>query len=274
MQKLKNYLEKEKLITLLDEFRSKIQELPGKNRLPTFVSNYLCGFTEINISNLIHESKFGIVKNNQLFIGSEFLPSENLNNFIYKLAIYLHNKNIIKKISTELFDITSNRGIIFCKAPRELSRILGLKTKVIHLNAITENNKIYISRRSNKKEIDPNKLNTLASGLVSHNENINLTLEREANEECGISKNIIYNSRGKIKKIFHIYRNIDNGFQNEEIFVSQCTLKDNIKFKNNDGEVSEFLLIDNHKILNFIEEGRFTLESSLVILNYLISVTN
>ncbi|AWD32181.1 hypothetical protein CKSOR_00036 [Candidatus Kinetoplastibacterium sorsogonicusi] len=266
----KNLLFLNKLYYIFNQLILSAQEKPKVNKLITFISNYPCGITDIDISYLIHDAKLGIIINNCLFIGRKLITKKELNNIIYEISILLERENIIQKTSIEFLDVFSNYGNIICKIPRSIVRILGLHTKAVHLNGFTKNNKIYISQRSVKKIINPNKLNTLVSGLVSHNEKVNVTLERESFEEAKIYKNQLYN-RSKIKKLINIYKNIDYGFQNEEILSSNCLFNINQQFKNQDGEISNFFLLSYEDLLYLITKKYFTIESSLVLLDYLIS---
>jgi isopentenyldiphosphate isomerase len=90
----------------------------------------------------------------------------------------------------EIFDIVTAEGKIIGKAPR--SAVHGnpqLLHPVVHIHVFNKNGQIYLQKRANNKEVQPNKWDTSVGGHIQSGESVEQALVREAEEELGI-KNV------------------------------------------------------------------------------------
>ena len=87
----------------------------------------------------------------------------------------------------EWFDIVDENGKVVGKAPRSVCQSgPGMLHSVVHLHIIDTRDRIFLQKRSVKKEIQPGKWDTAVGGHVLSQEKIEDALKREALEELGI----------------------------------------------------------------------------------------
>ena len=93
------------------------------------------------------------------------------------------------KVSCEYFPVVDPNGMVIGRSAREYCHS-GQKPlhPVVHLHIIDRYSRIYLQKRSLKKEIQPGKWDTAVGGHVSYGESIYEALHREASEELGFSE--------------------------------------------------------------------------------------
>lgn len=93
-----------------------------------------------------------------------------------------------KAASCEYFPIVEPNGIVIGRSAREYCHS-GAKPlhPVIHLHIIDRYSRIYLQKRSMKKEIQPGKWDTAVGGHVAYGECLTEALYREASEELGLT---------------------------------------------------------------------------------------
>jgi isopentenyldiphosphate isomerase len=89
--------------------------------------------------------------------------------------------------SCEFFPVVEPTGIVVGRATREYCHS-GAKPlhPVIHIHIIDRYSRIYLQKRSIKKDIQPGKWDTAVGGHVSYGESIPEAVYREASEELGL----------------------------------------------------------------------------------------
>ena len=87
----------------------------------------------------------------------------------------------------EIFPLVNEEGIVIGKATRAFchngSKVLH---PVVHLHILNTEGKIYLQKRSMKKDIQPGKWDTAVGGHIDFGEETEDALKREAREELGI----------------------------------------------------------------------------------------
>ena len=89
-------------------------------------------------------------------------------------------------LSKEYFPVIMPNGIVIGRAPREYCHS-GAKPlhPVVHLHVLDRFGRLYLQKRSMKKDIQPGKWDTAVGGHVDYGESILEALYREASEELG-----------------------------------------------------------------------------------------
>lgn len=146
---------------------------------------------------------------------------------------------------------------------RAAARPFGLTTHAVHVNGIAADGKnMWLARRSRSKAIDPGLLDNLVGGGVAAGMSAEQTLVKEAWEEAGIPAQLARNARrGGTARIL---REVPEGVQSELIEVYDLDLPSGFEPKNQDGEVSEYLLVPFQEV----EKHELTLEAELAIQDY------
>jgi isopentenyldiphosphate isomerase/intracellular septation protein A len=87
----------------------------------------------------------------------------------------------------EWFDLVDEEGRIQGRAPRSICHSRpGLLHPVVHVHVLDEKDRLFLQKRSLKKDIQPGKWDTAVGGHMSSNEKVEEALKREAEEELGI----------------------------------------------------------------------------------------
>ncbi|MBW0454101.1 MAG: NUDIX domain-containing protein [Candidatus Kinetoplastibacterium crithidii] len=254
-----------KLENIFHKIKNHLNQPIPDNYIPLKIAMKANGYTNIELAKEIENQKLGKIIKNCLYISD--ISLNNINPYIDKISILIKNRSI-KKWNSELLDIIDNSQKTIGYIERSTARALGLKTRVVHLNAWNSHNSIWISKRSNKKAINPGKWGTLVGGLVSYRENINQALTRESLEEANLDISMT-RQRSELLKITDIYKLTSDGFQIEELFSSSCLLN-NMTPSNKDGEIDAIKIHSIEEIIKLVERNEITEESSLVIIKDLI----
>lgn len=93
-----------------------------------------------------------------------------------------------KDISDEYFPVIEPNGMVIGRASRKYCHG-GAKPlhPVVHIHIIDRYSRIYLQKRSARKEIQPGKWDTAVGGHVSYGESLVEALHREASEELGFT---------------------------------------------------------------------------------------
>ena len=145
---------------------------------------------------------------------------------------------------------------------RAAARPFGLTTQAVHVNGIV-GARMWLARRSPTKPIDPGMLDNLVGGGIPSGLSVFDTLVKEAWEEAGIPAELACTAtRGGMVKIL---REVPEGVQSEVIYVYDLQLPESFQPKNQDGEVSEFMLLPLEKVF---ESKELTHDAQLVARDY------
>ena len=145
---------------------------------------------------------------------------------------------------------------------RAAARPFGLTTHAVHVNGISHDGKMWLARRSATKPIDPGLLDNLVGGGLTAGLSVEQVLIKEAWEEAGIPAETA--RRARPGGTAHILRAVPEGVQSEAVHVYDLELPEGFQPRNQDGEVSEFLLVELHAV----EELALTLEAQLAAKDY------
>lgn len=88
--------------------------------------------------------------------------------------------------ATELFPIVDEQGRVIGSATRkECHSGKKLLHPVVHLHVFDRSGRLFLQKRSLKKDIQPGKWDTSVGGHVDYGESVETALQREAKEELG-----------------------------------------------------------------------------------------
>ena len=120
--------------------------------------------------------------------------------------------------ASEWFPVVELNGLVIGRSTRQYCHS-GAKPlhPVIHIHIIDRFSRIYLQKRSMKKDIQPGKWDTAVGGHIDYGERVEEALKREAREELGIlhfeySPIIKYLFESEIEReLINCYKTIYNG---------------------------------------------------------------
>lgn len=180
------------------------------------------------------------------------------------LALRLHEAGVLNGWRGELLDVLGEDDSVLGRIERAVMRPLGLRTRAVHLNAYAPDGRMWIARRALHKNTDPGLWDTLVGGLIAAGESPALALVRESDEEAGLSPAQVADAR--VVGAFMVSRRVPEGYQQEQVLVSECVLPQDCVPSNRDQEVDEIRLAPVSEVLALMAEGAFTIEAALAIL--------
>lgn len=245
----------------------KIQQLPPVGSRPLTVAGRVAGW--VTGKATLHISGMPGVRVEDEAVHINALPARrlSLSCVLEKLAAGLQGTGCLRGWRNELLDVIGE-GERLAVIERAAMRPLGLLTRAVHLNAWSPDGQLWVARRALDKHTDPGMWDTLVGGLAAAGETLDGSLLRESDEEAGLTpQNLV--SRTPLRTILRMHRRLPEGYQVEEVLVSDCVLDATVVPFSNDGEVVEFRLLGVDDLWGMIEEGLFTCEAELTILDSL-----
>tara|TARA_Y100001960_G_scaffold300860_1_gene350338 strand:+ start:1457 stop:2272 length:816 start_codon:yes stop_codon:yes gene_type:complete len=139
---------------------------------------------------------------------------------------------------------------------RRFLPIFGLPAYGVHCNAWSKfknSTIIHFAIRSKRIRKFPGFSDNLVAGGQPSKISIKKNLEKEAYEEAGLKPNIV--KLAQQGNVIHYYHNEKKNFSSAIIFVYDLKLDKNTKFKNIDGEVSDFFSLDIQNIFTILDSN-------------------
>ena len=142
-------------------------------------------------------------------------------------------------------------------------RPLGITTRAVHLVGRHPDGRFWVQQRAFDKATDPGLWDTLVGGLMSADEDVPKTLERETWEEAGLHLSEL----DALRPLGHlqIRRPVDEGYMVEKASLFQALLPLRALPANQDGEVAGFACLDAPALRDQLAGGTFTLEAALIL---------
>jgi 16S rRNA (adenine1518-N6/adenine1519-N6)-dimethyltransferase len=91
-----------------------------------------------------------------------------------------------EKMSEEIFDVVNERDEVIGHRPRSEVHRLGLKHRAAHVLVFNARGEVFLQKRSTKKDREPGKWDSSASGHVDSGEAYDACAGRELGEELGV----------------------------------------------------------------------------------------
>ena len=144
-------------------------------------------------------------------------------------------------------------------------RMLGLTSRAVHVNVWcgpTNHRRLWVARRSQRKQVDPGKLDNTIAGGIAAGETVAAALCREAWEEAGVS--MLPDQAGHMLPVLSM-RLLPEGLHREWLFIKDLTVEETFRPQNQDGEVAEFSLLAVDEIAERILARQFTRDAALTV---------
>lgn len=243
------------------------QQLPPAGARPVTVSGLVAGWIGPAAIETIAEIPGVAVEDEAVHIRHVPRLRYSIDRVMALVADYLNNAGCIRSWRNELLDVIAE-GKTISRIERGAVRPLGLLTQAVHLNAWTADGKLWVARRSLAKSTDPGLWDTLSGGIVSAGEDLQTAMLRETYEEAGLNA-VALSGHSPLRTVLRMYRRLDDGYQVENVLLSDCVLAPGTVPSNLDGEVMRFQSLDLDSLWEMMLSGVFTLEAELSILDSL-----
>lgn len=201
--------------------------------------------------------------------GINFVPTTDLNTALAQCARRFHDAGFFFQWRNEKLDIRcQDTQQTVAQAERGLFRYFGLPTACVYAVGLTDDNRIFMSRRSLNKQVDPGLWDALAAGLIASGENPEQALRREILEEAGLSASD-YDLLGTWRH-FRVCRPVEEGWMHEEAFCLNVRVNNPDAVHNIDGEVSDIELVEPSQLLARIEAQMVPWDTAIAFLTALV----
>lgn len=247
---------------------ARAQQLPPLGSRPLTVSGRVSGWITARATKVLAGAPGVDVEPEAVHVGAVTSQRLSLNKVLENLAHILRDAGCLRGWRGELLDVMGE-GRRLGAIERAALRPLGLLTTAVHLNAWTPDGRLWIARRASTKSTDPGMWDTLVGGLAVAGESNDDSLLRESNEEAGLEPADMA-ARSALHTILRMHRRLPEGYQVENLLVSECVLDDKVVPVNQDGEVSEITTVSVDQAWELARTGQFTLEAELVVLDCLL----
>jgi 8-oxo-dGTP pyrophosphatase MutT (NUDIX family) len=146
---------------------------------------------------------------------------------------------------------------------RAAFRLFGLHSHAVHINGLTPNGDLWCGRRAMSKATDPGMLDNLAAGGLPAGETCASCAVRELAEEAGIDAMLAQTAVPMAGVT--TCREVPEGWHYETLWVYNLLLPEGLTPVNQDGEVSEFMCLSPHEVVQAIADKHFTPDAACVI---------
>lgn len=247
----------------------RIQQLPPSGSRPLTVSGRVAGWVTPRATRALAPLAGARIEPEAVCIEPVSAGQRrSVNQVLAEAALLMRDAGCLRAWRNELLDVVGE-GRTLGVIERAAVRPLGMLTRAVHLNAWTPDGRLWIALRSATKSTDPGMWDTLVGGLAVAGESMDASLLRESEEEAGLLPEHLQH-RSDLRVILRMHRRLPEGYQVEDVLVSECVLDESVPLANQDGEVDEIRAVSIEELWQLIQEGRFTVEAELVVLEGLI----
>ncbi len=254
---------------LLNECLTRITETKPENAFDFYINAHRCGvLTEANFKAL---SRMDTDVTRDFCFGQDRVDltlaedTEVISLRLREIALRLDKAGLLTKWRNEdldVFDLDSN--LFVARVERALFRFFGMKTQAVYAVGTSSDGRFWSGQRALTKPIDPGLWDTLAAGLIAAAETPATSLFRELEEEAGLTESDIVLDKETAQ--FCVTRVVSEGWMHEVAFVYPCTVKDDARVHNVDGEVSRFALFSQDELLEKIRMNMTPADTAVAFL--------
>jgi len=187
------------------------------------------------------------------------------------MAVFLHQAGLAGAWRDEQLAVFDASGGLVGSVERAAVRPLGIATLAVHLLGQAPDGRFWVQQRALDKPNEPGKWDTLMGGMVSSRDTLHTALVRETWEEAGLHVADLHGVRhgGTLVTARPSSDGAGSGYLRERIEWYSCTVPAGLVPENQDGEVSQFRLLEPSDMLAAMQRDEFTLEAALINAQFL-----
>lgn len=220
---------------------------------PLIINQRRVGFIRKENLTLLNDYGFNFKLHNDYLTWQDLGNLEKNSEFFALKIAQMAKDKVVRGIRNELYPLSDgffNPPIALIE--RAAIPFFGTAGYGVHLNGLVKKDKelfMWIAKRSKDKPTSPNKLDQIAAGGLPYGMSPFLNMQKEAEEEAGISKQLSQNlnSCGSSNYFRQIasYKNL----RADVMFIYDLWLPEDFAPINQDGEVAEFFLLPLKEII-------------------------
>ena len=184
-----------------------------------------------------------------------------------RLAQALRTLGLAGAWRNEQLAVTDPQGERVGSIERAAVRPLGITTHAVHLVGTSPDGRVWVQQRALNKANDPGLWDTLIGGMVSSVDTTETALKRETWEEAGLDLAELecVAHRGRISFARPSTDGCGAGYLQEQIDWFTATVPGCLNPVNQDGEVTQFVLLSKDELVFWLEQDLFTVEAALIL---------
>jgi len=167
----------------------------------------------------------------------------------------------------ELLAVCDESGAVLAHAERGVMRLLGLRTRAVHLHALDCDGRVWLQQRALTKATDPGLWDTLVGGMIATDETLQSALARETWEEAGLRLDQLTQLQPAGNFMVQRPNAVDGGvgYVVERIHWYRCFLPPGVRPCNQDGEVAQFACFDAAALQALLAQQALATEAMLIL---------
>jgi 8-oxo-dGTP pyrophosphatase MutT (NUDIX family) len=245
----------------LAALRARADQPPRKPRVPLWAGNARIGSVEPDFLSRV-PVRPGLLEET----AEGWRVNGELTNSLHELATSLRGAGLAHVWRNEQLAVTDEEGRTLGTVERAVVRPLGITTFAVHLAGQSPDGRHWVQQRSLTKPNDPGLWDTLMGGMIPACDSMEQALERETWEEAGLRLSQIeqlrYRGRMLTRRPSGESR---HGYIVEYLDWYSCVVPEGVMPVNQDGEVSQFRLMQPEEVVHLMLRDEFTLEAALIL---------
>ena len=234
--------------------------------VPFIINNIGLGFLNQTFTQKIAQDIETLVADETALI-LDNMSWQEVGETLQNIAQQWHHQGLYSGWRDEKYSIRDDSGSPLFDLERSAFRPLGLLSHAIHINGWIDRageRLFWIGKRAAHKAVAPNKLDTTAGGGIAAGEEPHSAMVRESWEEAGVPAEWTHclQQNGTMFSLRPVHR----GLHREILYLYDIGLPENFTPQNKDGEVAEFVLMNDNEIAQAIIAGEFMEDSALTLL--------
>ena len=231
---------------------------PARPREPVLIGGAAVGSIEPSLADRLVRARLPIART-----GAAWRVDGPAAASLAAIAAWLRRAGLAPGWRDELLDVADADGRVLASLERAVVRAFAVTTCAVHLVGCAADGGVWVQQRSHAKATDPGLWDTLMGGQVAAGEATLATLARETMEEAGLDV-------ARLGAVTHdgritVRRPVAGGYMVEHIEVYSATLPQGAEPRNLDGEVERFECLPIRVLGDWLAQGRFTLEATLIL---------
>lgn len=203
--------------------------------------------------------------------GQAYCVRGGLDDSLRRLAQALRQAGLAHAWRDEQLAVCDVHGVPLAGVERGVVRVLGIATRAVHLVGFDARGHVWLQQRAFDKPNDPGRWDTLMGGMVARCDTLDTALERETWEEAGLRLESLLDVHqgGWVHQRRPAGDGTRHGYLVEDIAWSCCVVPQDLVPCNQDGEVERFECVPPDEVVARLEQGLFTDEAALILLQAL-----